>query len=380
MKAVIAFNSFKGSLTSLEAGKAAEEGLLAVFPDANVKVFSLADGGEGTLETAQAIFGGHIQRAEVKGPLGDKIVTKYMVSGSHTKCVIEIAKICGITMIDRSQRDIMKATSYGIGEVIKNAIQRGVRRFIVGLGGSATNDGGVGMLMALGYDFLKKTGEPIELGAAGLENLSKISSEHVIPELKDCSFILASDVINPLTGKSGAAYVFGHQKGADEEQIKKIDRWMKKYATLTKALISDADPNARGAGAAGGLGFAFEAYLKARYASGADLMIKAAHIEDEIKDADFVITGEGKLDEQTFDGKGPYKIALLAKKYHKKVIAFAGKVALDDKTLKADGFDYAMSINSPNDTLEASMDKEKAKANLKEAVREEFAAIKNVQM
>lgn len=247
----------------------------------------------------------------------------------------------------------------------------------MGLGGSATDDGGIGMLEALGYGFFQENGEPIESGAAGLKSLARISAEHVLPELKECSFTLASDVRNPLAGRNGATYVFGPQKGAKKEQIENIDRWMERYAALTEELIPEADPKAEGAGAAGGLGFAFEAYLKASYASGADLIIQAAHLEEKVKEADIVLTGEGKLDEQTLEGKGPQRIAFLAKKYHKPVFAFAGQVAVDEKRLKAAGFDYAISIRNPNDSLEVSMEKEKAKENLKETVKNEFAIVIN---
>jgi glycerate kinase len=381
MKAVIAFNSFKGSLTSIEAGEAAKEGILAVYPDAEISLAALADGGEGTLEALVSALGGHIQRMEAEGYDGEKRIVKYAVSSAHNKAIIEVAKICGLTQVKAEGNNPLLATTYGVGEVIRNAIQRGCRHFIIGLGGSATNDGGVGMLQALGFSFTSKDGKEVSKGAEGLKDISRISAEKAIPELKECSFILASDVNNPLYGKTGSTFVYGAQKGLGEEDIKRIDKYMKKYAELTKEKINPAaDPSHHGAGAAGGLGFAFEAYLGAKYSSGAELVIKANRIEDKIKACDYVLTGEGKLDEQTLSGKGPYKIVALGQKYHKKIMVFAGKIDLSNKALKDEGFVYAVEIKNPTATIAESMEKEVAKSNLKETVRKSFEAIKNTQL
>ena len=257
MKTVIAIDSFKGSMTSMEAGNAAAAGVKAVFPDAEIVVRPLADGGEGTVEALTTGMGGRMETALVSDPLGRKISASYGILEKNKTAVIEMAAAAGLPLLSKEERNPLHTTTYGVGELIRDAIRKGCRHFIVGIGGSATNDGGVGMLSALGFEFLDKSGQPVRNGAAGLADLAEIRSGHVLPVLKECTFRVACDVENSLCGELGCSSVFGPQKGADEKSIRQMDQWLFSYAQLTKEHFLQADENCPGAGAAGGLGFAF---------------------------------------------------------------------------------------------------------------------------
>ena len=240
-----------------------------------------------------------------------------------------MAGAAGITQVPDEKRNPLYTTTYGVGEVIRDAIEKGCRRFIVGIGGSATNDGGVGMLQALGYAFLDKDGKQVLPGARGLKDITEITDAYVIPELAECKFRVACDVTNPLCGELGCSAIYGPQKGATPEMIQDMDQWLGAYAELAKERFPKADPKYPGTGAAGGMGFAFLTFTDAVLESGINIVLDETKLEDYIKDADFVITGEGRMDGQTAMGKAPVGVAKLAKKYGKKVIAFAGAVQRD---------------------------------------------------
>ena len=372
MRVVIAIDSFKGSLTSMEAGCAAREGILRIRPQAEVIVKPLADGGEGTTDALIEGLGGSFVTAEVTGPLGGKVTARYGIIKDDT-AVMEMAEAAGIILVDRSELDPHTATTYGVGEMILDAVRRGCRKFIIGIGGSATTDGGVGMLQALGYEFSDSGGDPIPPGIDPLDRIEKISSDNVIPELDECYFQIACDVRNPLCGENGAVYVFGPQKGVKEDEKESLDKKMRHYADKTSESTGVDNRNTEGAGAAGGLGFAFLSFIKnVELKPGTDIVLKAIDLENAVKDSDIVITGEGRLDSQTAMGKVPVGVARLAKKYDKKVIAFAGGVTDDAIKCNEEGIDAFFPIVRGVTTLDEAMNKENAKKNMTLAVEQVF--------
>lgn len=364
MKVVTAIDSFKGSLTSLEAGHGVETGFKRVDSAIEVNVRPLADGGEGTVDALTEGMHGDKVYVQVTGPLGDKVNCPYGIIAESQTAIIEMSGAAGITLIPRNQLDPMKATTYGVGEVIKDAINRGCRRFLIGIGGSATNDGGVGMLMALGYDFLDAQGQPIALGAQGLKDLDHIETSHVLPVLQECSFKIACDVTNPLCGAQGASAIYGPQKGATSAQVLEMDGWLAHYAKCAQALDDTIDATYPGTGAAGGLGFAFKSFLQGELVSGISMVLEETKLEDAIKEADLVITGEGRLDGQTAMGKAPIGVAQLAKKYDKPVIAFAGCVTKDATLCNKHGIDAFFPIMRKATTLDEAMNHDNALNNL----------------
>lgn len=339
MKVVVAMDSFKGSLASLEAGEAVKTGILNAMPDADVCVCPVADGGEGTVEALVNGMGGKLEHIKVTGPLGEKVTCIYGILKDGRTAVIEMSAAAGITLVPEDKRNPMHTTTYGVGEVIKDAVSKGCRHFIIGIGGSATNDGGVGMLQALGYGMLDKDGRQIPYGAKGLKEIVVITDENVIPELKECTFHVACDVTNTLCGKNGCSAVFGPQKGADAEMIVQMDEWLLQYAKLTCQKYEKANAFKPGTGAAGGMGFAFLAYTNAVLESGIKIVLEETGLEEQIKEADIVVIGEGRLDGQTIFGKTPVGIAQIAKKYSKPVIAFSSSVTDDAKVCNEHGID-----------------------------------------
>ncbi|MBR6738028.1 MAG: glycerate kinase [Clostridia bacterium] len=375
MKVVIAIDSFKGSLTSLEAGKAVENAILKVDNGAKVTVCPIADGGEGTVDAMKAGLNGEIIETFVTGPLGEKVKAKYCVIKGKT-AVIEMAEASGLTLVPEKLRSPLQTTTYGVGELIKNAISRGCKSFIIGIGGSATNDGGVGMLSALGFKFLDKDKNAIPFGAKGLKVLDSISVESVIPELKNCTFKVACDVNNPLCGKNGCSAIYGPQKGATEKDVELMDGWLLSYAEIVKTVFPSANPEYPGAGAAGGLGFAFKTFLNAELQSGINIILEEIELEKHIINADIVVTGEGRLDSQSVMGKAPIGVASLAKKHGKKVVAFAGCVSTDAEVCNAHGIDAFFPIVRGVTTLEEALDKTNALNNLTATAYQVFRLIK----
>jgi len=376
MNIVVAMDSFKGSLSGLEAGNGVKEGILKAIPEANVGVYPLADGGEGTVEALVLGLNGKLEKVMVTGPLGEPVECTYGILEATGTAVIEMAGAAGITLVPEKNRNPLNTTTYGVGEVIKDAIRKGCRHFIVGIGGSATNDGGIGMLQALGYDMLDRNGKQVAFGAKGLEQLVTIGDEGVMKELRECDFRIACDVVNPLCGENGCSAVFGPQKGATPAMIAQMDRWLKAYANLTAVKCKNANASYPGTGAAGGIGFAFLAYTNAVLESGVKIILDETKLEEHILNADIVITGEGRLDGQTIFGKAPIGVAKLAKKHGKRVLAFAGSVTEDARMCNAHGIDAFFPIVRGVCTLQEAMDSELAKKNMVSAVEQVFRLIK----
>lgn len=374
MKVVIAIDSFKGSLSSMEAGNAAEAGIRRAC-SAEIIVKPLADGGEGTTEALVEGLGGRYVSAEVTGPLGEKTNARYGILRDGQTAVLEMAEAAGITLVDREELDPYRATTYGVGEMILDAVKRGCRRFIIGIGGSATTEGGAGMLQALGYGITDGDGKPIRHGIRDLDQIAHISMENVPEVLKECQFQIACDVKNPLCGETGAVWVYGPQKGVREEDKRIFDRKLQHFAEKTAEYTGTDHRLTEGAGAAGGLGFAFLSYLpNVELRPGIDIVIEATGLEQELKDADLVITGEGRLDFQTAMGKVPVGVARLAKRYGIKVLAFAGSVTKDAAECNSAGIDAFFPIVRGVTTLEEAMDPENAKENMVLCVEQVFRA------
>lgn len=372
MKVVVAIDSFKGSLTSIEAGNAAKKGILNAC-QADVVVKPLADGGEGTTEALISGLGGEFVAVEVTGPLGRKTTARYGIMDDGKTAVMEMAEASGIILLKQEELNPWEATTYGVGEMIRDAVGHGCRKFIVGIGGSATTDGGVGMLQALGVEFLDSEENPIRPGIRDLDKICQIRMERMLPELKECSFQIACDVKNPLCGENGAVYVYGAQKGVKEEDKPLLDRKMKHFADKTGELFGADHSGHEGAGAAGGLGFAFLSYLQnAELKSGIDIVLQAIQLEQELQNSDIVITGEGRLDFQTAMGKVPVGVARLAKKYNNRVIAFAGGVTEDAGKCNEEGIDAFFPIVRGVTTLKEAMDPETAAKNMALAVEQVF--------
>jgi glycerate kinase len=372
MNIVIAIDSFKGSLTSLDAGMAAAEGIVRAIPDAKISVRPIADGGEGTVEALCLGLGGIKMAIDVTGPLGEKVKAEYGLIPKTKTAIIEMSAASGITLVPDDKRNPLNTTSYGVGELIADGIKRGCRSFIIGIGGSATNDGGIGMLQALGFDILDKDGKNVSFGAKGLEEIKTISAKNTIPELSECSFSIACDVTNPLCGENGCSKVFGPQKGADEAMLSNMDKWLSDYADLAKTVFPSADKNAKGAGAAGGLGFAFMTFLNGQLKGGIDLILRETRLEEYIKTADIVVTGEGRLDSQTIMGKAPSGVASIAKKYDKKVIAFSGCVTKDAHLCNDHGIDAYFPIVRGACSLEEAMNPDNAFDNMSDTAEQVF--------
>ena len=386
----IAIDSFKGSLSSLQAGEAAAAGVRRVFPEAKVAVRPLADGGEGTVDALVAGLGGTPVEVTVTGPAGRPTVARYgLLPGGVA--VMEMAQAAGITLVSGAERNPLLTTTYGVGEMIRDAIGRGARTFVIGIGGSATNDGGAGMLQALGFRLLDAQGVEIPRGGAGLAKLAKIVKPEEVKvggegeqrSVASCSFRIACDVTNPLCGENGASAVFGPQKGATPEMVRELDAALAHFAEIagkgvesSLRLPSTPTPNTPGAGAAGGLGFAFKAFLNAELVPGVDLILSATRLEDFVKDADVVITGEGRLDGQTAMGKAPIGVARLAKKHGKCVLAFSGCVGEGVEAVNAAGIDAYFPILRQVVTLGEALDVKTAAANLTATVEQAFRLLK----
>ena len=370
MKVVVAMDSFKGSLTSLAAGAAAREGILRADPAAEVLVRPLADGGEGTVEALVSGMGGRLRTVRVTGPLGEGVDCAYGVLGDTA--VIEMAGAAGLPLVSAEERDPLRTTTYGVGEVIADAIAQGCRRFLVGIGGSATNDGGAGMLQALGFGLLDAEGKDIPRGAQGLKKLARIETAGALPALAGCRFRVACDVTNPLCGEKGASAVFGPQKGARPADIPRMDAWLAAYAQIAAKAFPGADPEAPGTGAAGGLGFAFRTFLSGELEPGVQIVLEETRLAEALAGADVVVTGEGRLDGQTAMGKAPVGVARLAKARGCLVLALAGGVTRDAGACNGVGIDAFFPAVRGVTTLAEAMDPENARANLADAAEQAF--------
>lgn len=354
MKIVIACDSFKGSVSSTEAGDAVAAGVRDVYPDAEVIVIPMADGGEGTAECAVASAGGSLHHCLVEGPAGQPVRAGYGIIGR--RAVIESAQACGLTLIPAELRNPAVTSSYGVGELILDAIGKGCREIVVGLGGSATNDGGAGMLQALGFGLYDATGSPIGRGGIQAGGAMTIDKRHVPGSVLETEYIIATDVSNPLCGPQGASITFAPQKGATPEMAYKLDESLAAYAATISSFTGHDCSGQPGAGAAGGLGFALLSLLNARCVNGADLILDMAGFDNMSAGADLIITGEGRLDRQTLMGKAPGMILSRGLDRGIPVIAVCGQV---DSTalphLRQAGFAELLPITDPNLTLVENM-------------------------
>ncbi|MCH1983048.1 glycerate kinase [Ruminococcus sp. OA3] len=371
MKVVIATDSLKGSLSSVEAGRALAAGIKKAA-EAEVKIVPMADGGEGTAEALVDGMGGQWEEVLVTGPLGNPVTARYGYIKDKKQAVIEMASAAGITLVQERERDIMKAGTRGVGEMIRDAVERGCRDFLIGIGGSATNDCGTGMLCALGAEFLDREGKHVGNKGEDCGQIVTIRLNGMMPELKECRFCIACDVTNPLYGENGASCIFGPQKGGTKEQVRRMERMHRQFADLTKRTIGKDVAACPGAGAAGGLGFAFLAFLNASLEPGIDLVMRAVGLEECVRDADYVITGEGCLDAQTVMGKVPAGVARLAKKYGAVVIAVAGSVKEEAYLCNRAGIDAFFPIMPGAIRLEDAMRPDETARNLNRTAEQIF--------
>ena len=376
MKVVIAIDSLKGSLSSIEAGMAIREGVLRAKPDARIVVKPLADGGEGTTDALIEGMRGERIDLIVTGPMHTPVKAHYGYLKDSNTAVMEMASAAGITLVPDDAKDPLLATSYGVGEMINHALQKGCRNFIIGIGGSATNDGGIGMLKALGARFFDENNVDAGEGGQALAKVSRIDISGLNPLLREAHIQVACDVNNPLCGEIGSTYVYGPQKGVTENQKKQLDEDMAHFAQITSQALGTDYCNTPGAGAAGGLGFAFLSYLGAALTPGIELILNAVGLEQELSDADVVVTGEGRLDGQTVFGKAPIGVAKTAKQYGKPVLAFSGCVTPDASACNEAGIDAFFPILRTVTSLEEAMEPRQAMENMEAAVEQVFRVIK----
>lgn len=357
MKIVIAPDSFKGSLTAGQAADSIERGVRRVLPHCVVDKIPIADGGEGTVEAMTAATGGRVIRAFVRGPLGEEVEGFFGILGDGKTAVIETACVSGLTLVPPDKRNPMVTTTYGMGQLISKALDIGCRKFIIGLGGSATVDGGAGLLSALGVRLLDKEGRAVPAGGGGLGQLVGIDVSSMDQRVLESEFLVACDVDNPLYGERGAAAVFGPQKGAAPDMVEALDKNLQNYGEVIKKATGRDVSNAAGAGAAGGLGAGLMAFLDASLVPGVDIVLKAVGFEERVKGADLVITGEGSIDNQTLHGKAPMGVAGIAGKYGVPVVAVAGTVKGDVSALYSRGFAAVVGICPGPMTVEEAMEK-----------------------
>ena len=376
MKAVVAIDSFKGSLSSLEAGEAAAAGVRRAIPGAECVVRPLADGGEGTVEALVGGMGGEFRDVAVTGPDGRSVTARYgLLPGGVA--VMEMAQAAGLTLVSGEWRNPLLTTTFGVGEMILDAAAQGATRVVMGIGGSATNDCGAGMLQALGFRLLDAAGNDLPRGGAALADLARSappsspSNLSNLSNFSNLSFRIACDVTNPLCGPDGASAVFGPQKGATPDMVRRLDSALAHFAE-----VSGGDAAVPGAGAAGGLGYAFRTFLGAELTPGVDLVLRETRLEDDIRDADVVVTGEGRLDGQTAMGKAPIGVARLAKRHGVRVVAFAGCLGDGVEALNAAGMDAFFPILRRVVTLDEALDRNAAAENLSATVEQAFRLLK----
>lgn len=374
MKIVIAPDSYKESLSALEVARAIEAGFREIYPDAEYIKLPVADGGEGTVEAMVAATQGRVVQVEVTGPLGEAVPGFFGVSGDERCAFIEMAAASGLELLPPAPRNPLKTTSWGTGELIRHALDLGVSRIIIGIGGSATNDGGAGMVQALGAQLLTADGQPIAPGGAGLSTLAKIDISGLDPRLAQCRIDVACDVTNPLIGDEGASAVFGPQKGATPEMVTQLDRALAHYAEQIAQELDLDVLTLEGGGAAGGMGAALYAFCGAHLRPGIDIVTDALHLDALVADADLVITGEGRIDSQTIHGKVPVGVARVAKRYQIPVIGIAGSLTADVDVVHQHGLDAVFSVLHRICSLDEAL--AEAGTNVRMAARNIAAAIK----
>ncbi len=362
-KIVIACDSFKGSLSSGDVGTAAAEGIHRVDPSVETRIVAVADGGEGTVQALVSGLEGTYISCQVRGPLDDTVDATYGISGDGHTAIMEMAQASGLTLIPESRRNPLYTSTYGTGQMIKDALDRGCTTILMGIGGSATNDGGMGLLEALGVRFLNVRGTELKPCGKSLGEIHSIDLSGMDRRARDAEFMIACDVDNPLFGPDGAAYVFAPQKGADEAAVKHLDEGLRNYARVIQQTIGRDVSSMPGAGAAGGLGACFAAFFNATLKPGIELMLDAIHFDDIIAGADMIITGEGQLDSQTVHGKTPYGVLQHGLRRHIPVVAIGGAVSTY-RTLTNAGFRAVFPIVSGPCTLAEAMNAETARRNV----------------
>lgn len=355
MKIVLAPDSFKESMTAKEVCQEIEKGLKKILKNIECIPVPMADGGEGTTQSLVDATNGEFFTIDVTGPLGDVVKARFGILGDKKTAIIEMAQASGLELVPREKRNPMITTTYGTGELIKKALEKGVSTILIGIGGSATNDGGAGMLQALGGKLLDKNGNDIGFGGGELSKLDRIDISNLDSRIKDVEIIVACDVQNPLTGKNGASHIFGKQKGANEEEREILDKNLKNFAEIIRKDIGKDVENIAGAGAAGGLGAGLMAFLSAKLKKGVEIVIEYSELEKKIQGADLVITGEGSIDGQTRFGKTPYGVAKTAQKYDIPVIALAGNIGKDIETLYEHGFTAILPILTKVESLDEAI-------------------------
>jgi glycerate kinase len=355
MKILVAPQEFKGSISALSAAEAAKTGILRVFPQAEVVLCPVADGGDGTLETLVEVSGGEVRACSVQNPIGETIQAQWGAMGDGVTAVIEMARTSGLALLSLGERDPLKASTYGLGQAISEALDEGFRRFIVGIGGSATNDAGAGMAQALGANLLDDQGNTINFGGAALSNLQTVDISNMDSRIKDSKFLVACDVSNPLTGEEGASAVYGPQKGATPEMVRSLDDALSNFATVVKKDLKKDVSEISGAGAAGGLGAGMMAFMGAELKAGVDIVLDTVNLRDKLSSVDLVITGEGGMDFQTVYNKAPIGVARIASEHNIPTIAIAGLLGSNFKIVHEHGIRAATSIvNGPMTLEEAS--------------------------
>lgn len=356
MRIVVAPQSLKGSLTAAQAGRAIAQGARVVYPQAEIAIVPVADGGEGTVQALVDATGGRIIQQSVTGPLGEPVMAFYGILGDGRTSAIEMAACAGLPLVPPELRDPRITTTYGVGELILAALEQGSRHFIIGIGGSATNDGGAGMAQALGASLTDGQGLAVARGGAALSTLQHISMDSMDARLQNCTFEVACDVNNPLTGPTGASAVYGPQKGATPAMVVELDSALAHYAAIIERDLGLSVRDIPGAGAAGGLGAALLAFLHAMLRPGAQIVLEAVKLEEHLRTADLVITAEGQLDSQTAYGKSVGAVASLAKRYALPVLALAGSLGEDYQVVYDLGVDAVAVLPSKPMTLDYAME------------------------
>ncbi len=374
LKVLIAPDSFKGSLTSSQVADAIEEGILAVFPQCKTLKIPIADGGEGTCEALVSALGGKKVKVTVHDPLMRPVKAGYGILNDGKTAVIEMAAASGLTLLAENEKNPLLTTTYGTGELIKDALRRGCRKFLIGIGGSATNDAGTGMLRALGFKLLDNKGRETPEGGQSLKRITSVNDSEAMLQLHEARFTVACDVTNPFSGVNGAAHVFAPQKGADTEMVEQLDAGLEMFRQLIINQKQIDLNEISGAGAAGGLGGALVAFLKAQLKPGIQMVLEAVSFEQHLKDADLVITGEGKLDKQTIMGKAPAGVLEMALKQNVPVIAIGGSIE-DVENLNKEGFLAVYPITPGPASLQEAMKEETARQNIRRTIQQVMRSI-----
>ena len=369
-KIVVASDSFKGCLSSMQVADAVERAVLQACPACDVIKIDVADGGEGTMDALQHTLGGQKVCIEVSDPLGRPVRASYVILEDGTSAVVEMAVASGLPLLSPEERNPLETSTYGTGQLIADALNKGCRKFLIGIGGSATNDAGMGMLQALGYRFTDAQGNVLCGCGESLEKVASIDASSASPALKESEFIVACDVDAPLYGPKGAAYVFAPQKGADTETVERLDNGLKHFSeVVAKSMdVIEEYAHTHGAGAAGGLGFGLMTFLNARLVSGINMVLDAIGFDSIIKDADLIITGEGRIDSQTLAGKTPYGVLQRAKLQGIPVVAIGGSVQLEPEETEAAGFASILQTTPPDTRIEDALNPETASRNIIRAI------------